>query len=185
MPSPSAIIPVLEGFVSTSTGSGVRTQNVSTWVEMVKALLRAPDYRDLTDLQFELLSSVTDVGIPTATTATHLIAALWEISGDLGTDTGAYLGFSDALTDTWLTSTALTTQEDTITLISARDLTTTGVSEYYPLIFLAGSAGVEASTTAYSSTGMALTTGLTAWANGKDTNAVTAASCRVWVLYRD
>jgi len=184
MPTTHALLPVIEGVVGSSIGSGLLTQNVSLWVQMVKMLLRSTDFRDLTDLEFELLSSVTDVGIPTVTVPTHIIADLWEISGDLGTDTGAYCGWTDALTDTWLTSTALTTQEDTLTIFSVRDLVTSTISEYYPHIYLAGSGGVEASTTAYGNTGIALTTGLTAFANGKDTNAVTPASCRVWVLFR-
>jgi hypothetical protein len=185
MPSPSALIPVIEGFVGSSIGSGLRTQNVSLWVELVKATLRSTDFRDLTDLQFELLSSVTAVGIPPVLVPTHLIADLWEISGDLGTDTGAYCGWTDALTDTFAMATALTTQEDVVTIFSVRDLGVSTISEYYPHIYLAGSAGVEASTTAYGSSGIALTTGLTAWADGKDDNDVTAASCRVWVLFRD
>ena len=184
MPAPSAIIPVIEGFVGSSIGSGLLTQNVSLWVQMVKMLLRSTDFRDLTDLEFELLSSVTDVGIPTVTVPTHIIADLWEISGDLGTDTGAYCGYTDADTDTIDILTALSVQEDVVVVFPINELATASTPEYYPHIYFAGSSGVEATPGAYSNTGISLTTGLTAWSDGKDGNATTAASLRAWVVYR-
>ena len=175
------IIPRLEGLVSTVAEGG---QAVETWVEMVKTLLRSPLYRDLTDLEFDIVPAVTDVGIPVSASATHLIAACWEISGDLGTDTAAYLGFTDGDTDTIDITVAMSTSEDVVSILPANDLADSTISEFYPIIFLAGSAGIEATAGTYSQTGIGLATGLTAWADGKDGNAVTAASCRVFVLYR-
>lgn len=183
--TPQQLIPILEGFVGTTTGStGVPQQVVSTWIEMVKYMLRGTDYRDLTDLQFRLVSLITDVGIVVDAAATHLIADLWEISGDLGTDTAVYCGYTDADSDTIDILTALSTQEDVVTVFPVNDLGTASTPEYYPHIYLAGSAGVEATPSAYATTGIALATGLTAWADGKDGNAGTAASIRAFVLYR-
>jgi hypothetical protein len=106
------------------------------------------------------------------------------VSGDLGTDTAVYCGYSDADSDTIDITVALSTQEDVVTVFAANDLANAGVNEYYPHIYLAGSAGVEATPSAYSETGISLTTGLTAWSDGKDGNAATGASVRAFVLYR-
>lgn len=183
MPTPQQIIPIIEGFVGTST-SGRPYQGVSSWIESVKYLLRSVHFRDLTDLEFNLVSSITDVGIVVSTSATHLIADLWEISGDLGTDTSAYCGFTDADSDTIDITSALSVQEDVVTVFSVADLETASTAQYYPHIYFAGSAGPEATEADYSETGIALSVGLTAWADGKDGNAATAASVRAWVLYR-
>lgn len=175
------IIPQLEGFTNIAAEGG---NSLAAWVEAVKGLLRSPAYRDLTDLEFQMVPSVTDVGIPVSAAATHLIAACWEISGDLGTDTSAFVGFSDADTDTIDITVALSTQEDVIDVTNVNDLAVSTISEFYPKIYFAGAAGIEAAPGTYSETGIALTIGLTAWADGNDGNAATAASVRVFVLYR-
>ena len=181
--TPQQLIPILEGFVGSSV-SGIPQQNAASWVENVKALLRTVHYRDLTDLQFRLVSLITDVGIAVDAAATDLIADLWEVSGDLGTDTGAYCGYTDADTDTIDILTALSVQEDVVVVFPINELATASTPEYYPHIYFAGSSGVEATPGAYSNTGISLTTGLTAWSDGKDGNATTAASLRAWVVYR-
>ena len=181
MPSPMVIIPRLEGMVGTVAQGN---QAVATWVEMVKTLLRSPLYRDLTDFEFDFVPAITDVGIVVSTDATHLIADCWEISGDLGTDTSAFCGYSDADSDTIVLTTALSTQEDVVTVFTVNDLGTSTINEYYPHIYLAGASGVEAAPGTYSQTGIGLAIGLTAWSDGNDSNPTTAASCRAFVLYR-
>src|SRR3990167_2478034 len=109
MPSPMVIIPRLAGMVSTVVEGG---QTVAVWVEAVKSLLRSPQYCDLTHLEFDFVPAITDVGIVGSAPATHLIADCWEISGDLGTDTGAFCGYTDGDTDTIDITVALSTQED-------------------------------------------------------------------------
>jgi len=175
------IIPRLEGMVSTVAQGN---QSVATWVEMVKTLLRSPLYRDLTDLEFDFVPAITDVGIVVSTSATDLIADCWEISGDLGGDTSAFCGYTDADSDTIVLTTALSTQEDVVTCFTVNDLATSTINEYYPHIYLAGAAGIEAAPATYGQTGIRLSIGLTAWADGNDSNAPTAASIRAFVVYR-
>lgn len=181
MPSVMQIIPRLEGLVNIAPEGG---NALAAWVEAVKGLLRSPSYRDLTDFEFDIVPSVTDVGIAVSASATHLIAACWEISGDLGTDTSAFCGFSDADTDTIDITVALSTQEDVVAITPVVELGVSTVSEFYPAIYFAGAAGIEAAPGTYSETGLGLSLGLTAWADGNDGNAATAASVRVFVLYR-
>lgn len=181
MPTPMAIIPRLEGLVS-NVAQG--NQAVATWVEMVKTLLRSPGYRDLTDFEFDIVPAITDVGIVVNTSATDLIADCWEISGDLGGDTSAFCGFTDADSDTIVLTTALSVQEDVVTCFTVNDLASSTVNEYYPHIYLAGASGVEAAPGTYGQTGINLAIGLTAWSDGNDSNAPTAASIRAFVLYR-
>ncbi len=179
MATVAQIIPQLEGMVGV-VGDG--NNALATWLECVKAYLRSPSCRDLTDLEFKYTASVTDVGIPVDASATHLLAAVVEISGDLGTDTSGFVGYTDADTDTIDLTAAL--PEDVVAVIPVNDLAVSTVSEFYPVIFFAGASGIEAAPGSYGETGISLTTGLTAWADGMDGNAITAASCRVFTLYR-
>lgn len=179
MATPMVIIPQLEGMVGTMPQGN---EAVQTWLEMVKFLLRSQAYRNLDDLQLAFVPAITDVGIVVSTDATHVIADCWEIAGDLGTDTSVRCGMTDADSDTIDITAAIT--EDVILNFTANDLATAGVYEFYPHIYLAGASGIEAAPGTYSQTGIALTTGLTAWADGMDGNAATAASVRALVLYR-
>lgn len=181
MPTPMEIIPRLEGMLSVEPEGNYA---LAAWVEAVKGLLRSSAYRDLTDLEFYQSDLITDVGIVVSASATHLIADCWVVEGDLGTDTGAFCGYTDGDTDTIDITVALSTQEDVVTCFAANDLAVSTVSEFYPHIYFAGSAGTEASPGTYAETGIGLATGLTAWSDGKDGNATTAASVRVYVIYR-
>ena len=175
------IIPRIDGMVGTVAQGN---QAVATWAECVKTMLRSPNFRTLDDLEFDFVPSITDVGIVVSTSATHLIADCWEISGDLGGDTSAFCGFTDADSDTIVLTTALSVQEDVVVAFPVNDLATSTINEYYPHIYFAGAAGIEAAPGAYGQTGMTLTIGLTAWSDGNDSAAPTAASIRAFVLYR-
>lgn len=175
----SEVIPMLEGMVGTvAEGNNA----LATWLECVKVYLRSPACRDLDDLEFKITEAVTDVGIPVDADATHLLAAVVEIDGDLGTDTAGFVGYTDAETDTIDLTSAL--PEDVVAVIPVSDLAVSTVSQFYPVIFFAGQSGIEAAPGTYGETGISLTTGLTVWADGMDGNAITAASCRVFTLYR-
>jgi len=178
--TPSQIIPILEGFISTSQSAGgpVGSQNVAKWVELVKSLLRGPDFRDLTDLEFELLPDVDeDGGVLASAAATHLIAALIEISGT-NVDGFGHVMFADAATDTQ--STTLGT--DIVAVVSYADPAVAGVAEYTPLIFLSGQAGLAAAS--FNATGIGLSIDLTVTNDGNAGGTPAVDSCRVWVLIR-
>ena len=175
------IIPRIEGMVGTVAQGNAAVQ---IWAECVKTMLRSSTFRGLDDLEFDFVPLITDVGIVVSTSATHLIADCWEISGDLGTDTSAFCGFTDADSDTIVLTTALSTQEDVVVTFPVNDLATSTINEFYPHIYFAGASGVEAAPGTYAQTGMGLAIGLTAWSDGNDSNAPTAASIRAFVLYR-
>ncbi len=193
--TPEQLIPRLEGLVGhmlgSASGEGSAAnqghETITTWVNMVKVLLRSPSFRYLDDLEFNCVDDVVDVGIPVSADATHFIAALWEIYLELGGDTSAYVGFTDAATDTIDLGATLVTQEDVIAVLRVNDLINTGISEFYPMILPCGAAGTEGdrvTTPVYSTAGIALTTGLTAWIDGADGTAPAAATARVWTIYR-
>ena len=179
--TPSQLIPILEGLVGRAPQM---PQIAQDWVKAVRDLLHTNSFRDLTDFQFTVLDDVIDVGVVVSASATHCIAALWEVRADLGTDTAAYVGFSDADSDTVDITSALSVQEDLFGIISVRDLAVSTVAEFYPIIFFAGAEGPEASIASYAKTGVALSVGLTAWADGKDGNAPAADTIRCYVVYR-
>jgi hypothetical protein len=91
MASVNSIIQRLEGYVGTLANSGLtaspavnETQAVSTWLEQVKAVLRAPGNRDLTDWELYIDGSVikTSADCLAYTGASTLYAALFGTIGN-------------------------------------------------------------------------------------------------------
>ena len=176
----------MTGAVSNAATTTRGNQSVEDWVRLVKVLLTTPNNRYLDDFEFDCVPSVTDAGVVVSTSATDLLGGIWEVSGDLGTDTQCYVFMVDSDADTIDATAAMTnaTTEKTCYVGKITDLVTSTVPEYYPFLLLAGTGGVEATAGTYAQTGVRLTTGLIACSDGNDGNATTAASLRVWVLYR-
>jgi hypothetical protein len=182
--TPEQIYARLDGMIGFQTGSAdggsiQGNQSVCDWVMLVKALLKTASFRYLDDLEFGLLDDVDTTGVPQAD-ATHIIAALVEMVTTIATDAYGWIHFDDADTNTFVGSSAL--DNTTILAIGVKDVTTTGVSEFYPWIFLAGATGVATAT--YSRTGIPLSTGLTVSGDGMDAGAFATDACRAWILYR-
>ena len=179
--TPHQIIPILEGLVSYTISSGTAiqgSQSVADWVHMVKYLLKTEAYRGLTDLELELLPDVDeDGGVLASAAATHLIAALIECTSTIATDGEGHVTFANAATDTQSTTLGV----DVAALVSVQDVATTGVSEFYPVIWLAGQSD-DASV--YSRTGINLDTDLTVTCDGNAGGSPATDFCRVWVLIR-
>lgn len=171
MPSPQAILPVLEGMVSTqATGAGGR-QEVGLWVELMKALLRAPGIRDETDLQFVLADDVDQTGNVIDAGATHILGILVETdSADAERD---WVAITDADSNTFDGTAAL--DNDDVILIQPRAAGTDGTPEYVGMVFVGGP----------DTLGFPLDTGLTISADGRDGADPAADDLRVWVLYRN
>ena len=187
MATPQQIIPKLEGMVGYMTGSadGGSIQGstaVTEWVRLVKHLLEGPAFRYLTDLQFILSADVDDTGEVIDTSATHLIACLGEMVSTIATDTAGWFGYTDGDSDT-IEIGAAALPDDIACLIHVQDVNTTGTSEFYPAIFLAGGAGTAGAAT-YGLTGITLDTGLTVWCDGDGGADVATDGFRVWTLFR-
>ena len=187
MPIPSSIIPVLEGMVgfqigSADGGSIQGSQPVADWVELVKAVLGLSTFRYNTDYQFVLSTDVDSDGEVVDAGATDLIAGLGEMITTVATDAAGWWVYADVDSDTFAGQSAL--DNDIVALVHVIDVTTTGVSEFYPAIWLSG-AGGGAGTNAYGQTGIRLNTGLTTSFDGVDGNDPAASAFRVWTLFRD
>lgn len=187
MSTPAQIMPRIEGMLGYQTGSadGGSIQGASTletWVNLVRVLLQSPDFRYLDDLQFTQSSDVDDdasSGNDLITDATHLIGGVAEMISTVATDSHGWLVYVDADTLTIDLNAALV--DTTVAVISIVDVTTTGVSEFTPFLFLAGASD----TTSYGKTGIALTTGLSLAFEGNSQGAPAASALRVWTLYRN
>ena len=171
MPSPQAIIPVLEGMVSTqATGAGGR-QEVGLWVEMCKALLRAPGIREETDIQFVLADDVDETANVIDAGATHVLAVLVETdSADAERD---WVAITDADSNTFDGTLAL--DNDDIIVIQPRAAATDGTPEYVGMVFVGGP----------DTLGFPLDIGLSIGADGRDGTNPAVDDLRVWVLYRN
>jgi len=183
--TPEQIYARLDGMIgyqlgSADGGSIQGNQSVSDWVTLVKALLKTSSFRYLDDLEFRLLPDVDTTGETGADDATDVIAILVEMLTTIATDTAGWIHLDDADTNTFVGTAAL--DNSTIAVIKVVDVTTTGVSEFYPVIFFAGATSVTANT--YRRTGIPLTTGLVVSGDGVDAGAFATDACRVWVLYR-
>ena len=175
-----AAISVLEGIVGTLNID--TNQSAADWLQMVKYLLRTEAFRDLDDIQVQILNDIDDTGVA-ITDATHLIACLGEMNSTIATDTAGWFGAADADSDT-IELGAAALPDDVIFVNHIRDVATTGVSEYYPMIFLAGAAGT-AGGAAYGRTGITLDTGLTFWADGDGGNDIATDGMDCVVVYRN
>lgn len=183
MATPSALIPRLEGMVAHQIGSGdggttQGNQIVADWVTAVKYLLQHSTKRYLDDYQFNLLDDVDETGVP-LTSATHLLAALAEMTTTIATDGDGWLSFADLDSQTFDGTVAL--DNATVAIISISDVVTTGVSEFYPAIWFGG----QSDDGTYDQSGINLATGLTVAADGVNGGAFAANALRVWVLTRD
>lgn len=171
MPSPSAILPVLEGMISTqATGAGGR-QEVGLFVELCKALLRAPGIREETDLQFVLADDVDESANVIDAEATHVLAVL--VEQDAADAERDFVTISDLDSQTFDGTAAL--DNGTIAIIQPRAAATDGTPEYVGLVFVGGP----------DTLGFPLSTGLSIGADGRDGTNPAADDLRVWVLYRN
>ena len=178
--TPEQIFMRLDGIMGYSLGSvsgGGTTarqgnQNVEEWVKGIKSLLRSPNYRYLDDYEFAIQFDVDADGPDTLTPtdATDLIAACVENIALAAED--SWVGFTDADTDTFDGTAALGNTK--MAVVKIETITTTGVSEFYPIIWYGGS----------NNTGLRLATGLTISADGVDGGEAENDALRVWVLYR-
>jgi len=147
-------------------------QNVEEWVRAIKNLLRSPNYRYLDDYEFAIQFDVDEDGPDTISTAdaTHIIALCVENLA-LAAE-ASWVHCDDADTNTFDGTAAL--DNGSVCVIEIQTITTTGVSEFYPVLFFGGS----------TNTGMALGTGLTISADGQDGGNPENDALRAWVLYR-
>lgn len=185
--TPEQIYARMDGLIGFQTGSAdggsiQGNQSVCDWINGVKLLLKTSSFRYLDDFEFDLLDDVDDTATVVSASATHLIAALGEMVSTIATDTAGWWGFTDADTDT-IEMGAAALPDDVVALIHIRDVATTGVSEFYPVIFYAGAGGAAGAAT-YGRTGITLDTGLVTWADGDGGNDIATDGLRCWVLYR-
>ncbi len=187
--TPEQLIPKMEGMVGymlgSADGGSIQGSSVVTeWLRLVKEMLKGPNFRYLTDLEFRLFNDIDEGaavdGIDGEASATHLIAALIEITVAITTDGHGWVEFAQV--PTLNTGIGGGTVADThLSTISVVDPTTTGASEFYPVIWMAGAADGEN----YSTTGYNLgTTGFGIGFEGNTAGAPAADTCRVWCLYR-
>lgn len=186
MATPTQIFPTIEGLIGFQLGtssSGATTargrSTVTSWVKSIREVFEEPDYRYLTDLQFRKLLDV-DESSEDITDATHLIAALIEMTSTIATDGAGWCSFSDEVAQTFDGTAALSNA--TVAIVSINDVVTTGVAEYYPAQWYAGAADGGA----YAATGIFLpNTGLAVSADGNDGGNFAANALNVYVLYRN
>ena len=188
MATPQQIIPKLEGMVGymigSADGGSVQGNSIVTeWVKLVKLLLEGPNFRYLTDFEFVLSDDVDSTGVVIDTSATHFIAGLIETAGAFTTDATGWVGWSDADSDTVDFSGA--DDNDIMLKVHTGSVAATGVSEFTPVICMAGIGGsTDGTTTTYSDAGISLAIGLTVAADGDDGTEIAADAVRVWTLYR-
>lgn len=171
MPSPSAVIMAMEGMIATqATGAGGR-QEPAIWVEMMKALLRAPGARDETDFQFVLADDVDESANVIDAAATHILGILIEQdSADAERD---FVVITDGDSNTLAGESAL--DNDDVAVLQVRAAATDGTPEYVGVAYVGGP----------DTLGFPLDTGLTIGADGRDGTSPAADDVRVWVLYRN
>ncbi len=187
--TPQQLIPKLEGLLGyhlgSADGGSIQGSTVVTeWVRLVKAMLEGPDFRYNTDYEFRLFPDIDEGAAVDAidgeSTATHLIAALAEVTVLITTDGHGWIEFAQAPTlNTALGGTApADTHLATVSLVNP---TTVGTSEFYSAIWQAGAADGES----YSTTGINLgSTGFGIGMEGNSAGVPAADTCRVWCLYR-
>lgn len=186
MATPTQIFPTIEGLIGFQLGtasSGATTargrSTVTSWIKSIREVFEEPDYRYLTDLQFRKLLDVDETG-ETITDATHLIAALIEMTSTIATDGAGWVAFDDSVSFTFDGTAAL--PNTVVSVVSVNDVQTTGVAEYYPCQWYAGAADGGA----YAATGIFLpNTGLAVAADGNDGGNPAANALNVYVLYRN
>lgn len=166
MPTPSQIIPVMEGLVGTAATSTAGKQAVATWVEMCKVLLRDPDVRDVTDLQFVIVDDLANAADVVDTGATHLLALL--IDQDAADAERDWVAVLDADSGTFLGDSIL--GNNNVVLIQPPVAATDNTSEYWGVVFAQP---------------LSLETGLSIGADGRDGTAPAANDLRVFCLYRN
>ena len=170
MPSPSAIMPVMEGMVSTqATGSRGRMEP-ALWVEVMKLLLRATGARDETDFEFALADDVDQTTNIISTAATFVFGMLVEQDSADAERDWAIIGDSDTFTYTGAGS-----DNEVVGLVQPRAAGTDGTPEYVGLALIGGP----------DTLGFPLSTGLCLGADGRDGTDPADDDLRAWVLYRD
>mgnify|MGYP001566448491 CR=1 FL=1 len=190
--TPEQIYSRLDGLIGYQTGSAdggsiQGSQVVADWVQLVKVLLKSPSFRYLDDFEFKLFDDLDEgaTGAPDeANDATHFIAALVEMTSTVATDAEGRFSLDDSDAFTIGTANPTVLQDTMFGCLAIDNVTTTGVSEFYPLFSWAGRAGDGAGTLAYSQQGLALTTGLAAGFTGTSGGVPATDSCRAWILYR-
>ena len=171
MPSPQAIMPVLEGMVSTQATGARGRMEPALWVETMKLLLRATGARDETDFEFALADDVDQTANVISTAATFVFGALVEQdSADAERD---FVVLVDADSDT-VDGTAANANTY-IAMVQPRAAGTDGTPEYVGVALIGGP----------DTLGFPLDTGLTIGADGRDGTDPAADDLRVWTLYRD
>ena len=168
MPAPHAVIPVLEGLVSTMPTTG--RQVASEWVRMCKVIMHQTALRDETDWSVMALSDIDEDGAAETNT------------GDMPTMTNVYgllvANGSAAAERNWV----VVSDSDTLTFDGTAALANTVVAAYQP--DAAGTAGVEELHGMVWPFGLTLATGCTVAADGRDGTNPTLNDLRGWILYR-
>lgn len=171
MPSPSAIIMAMEGMVATQATGAAGRQEPAIWVEMMKALLRAPGARDETDFQFVLADDVDQTANVIDTAATHILGIL--VEQDASDAERDWVVVYDADSGTFDGAAIFT--NDIVACVQPRATGTNDTPEYVGLAFVGGPDTV----------GFPLDTGLSIGADGRDGTDPALDDLRVWVLYRN
>ncbi len=187
--TPEQIIPKIEGLLgymlgSADGGSIQGNQIVADWVTMVKALLSTSNFRYLTDLEFKPFLDLDEGATGAddeANEATHFIAALVEMTSTIATDSEGRVFFADSDALTVGTANPLVLTDDHFLMITLNNVTTTGVSQFYPILNWAGNSDDGT----YSTQGINLATGLAAGCGGQSGGVPAANAVRAWILYRE
>ena len=189
--TPEQILPLIEGSVGYMLGSANATGSaaaqghtiVTTWLEMIKVLLKSPNFRYLDDLQWTCSDDVDQSAEVVSASATHFIAGLIEVMGAFTTDGTGWVGWTDADTDTVDYSTTL--GNDQMLLLHVGSVATAGQSEFASVIYPAGIGGsTDGTTTTYSDAGLSLSIGLCVSADGDDGTDIATDAVRIWTLFR-
>ena len=171
MPSPQAILPVLEGMVSTQATGARGRMEPALWVETMKLLLRATGGRDETDFEFALADDVDESANVVSAAATFVFGAL--IEQDASDAERDFVAIFDEDSNTFDGTAALS--NTAIAVIQPRAAGTDGTPEYVGLALIGGP----------DTLGFPLDTGLSIGADGRDGTNPAADDIRVWTLYRD
>ena len=171
MPSPSALIPVMEGMVSTQATGARGRMEPALWVEMMKLLLRATGARDETDFEFALADDVDQTANVISAAATFILGVL--VEQDASDAERDWVVATDADSNTFDGTAAL--DNDDVILIQPRATGTDGTPEYVGVAIVGGP----------DTLGFPLDTGLSLGADGRDGADPAADDIRAWILYRD
>lgn len=163
MATPTVIIPMLEGMVSTMASTA--TQAAGEWIKDVKSLLYLTRNRDLTDWEFEASADVDETGNVVRSGASTVYAILWGTnSADAERD---FAVLSDATSNTLDGTAAL--DNDDIDVYQLPAAATDGTEEVHGRVFL---------------NGVPCPTGITLAADGRDGTNPAADDVRAWIVYR-